>query len=244
MYFENLLLANSIATTVVSGQAVAMSSLRSQSCAGVDGCRRGWVVATRSGLQVCATFSEVMAIADLIAVDMPIGMPPPMPRRAELECRRYISPRGSTIFPTPPRACLSAATYLEACELSMIVTGKKISKQAWNILSKIHEIDDCLSADNAHRVIEVHPESSFTAMNGDCPLSSKHREQGRIARRVLLEPVFGPIKHVPIGAKIDDVFDVYAALWSAERFCANTHRSFPATEMQRDQRQLLMRIVT
>lgn len=201
-------------------------------------------MASREGVSLYTEFGAVVDEFDLVGVDMPIGMPPPHPRLAEIEARRYLSPRGSTIFPTPARACLEAENYASACEMSLGAVGKRISKQAWNILPKIREVDRVTSVQAEHFVVEVHPECSFVALSGGRPLSSKHTAFGRRQRETLLEPIFGSIPKPPRGAQSDDVLDAFAALWSVERFANNTHRTFPATQTQRDQRGLAMRIVT
>ena len=213
-------------------------------CAGVDGCRSGWLVASRTGVSVYAAFAAVVDEFDLVGVDMPIGMPPPHPRLADIEARRYISPRGSTIFPTPARACLQADSYAQACAISRTAVGQKISKQAWNILPKIREVDRAVGVESEPFVVEVHPECSFAALSDGRPLSSKHTAFGRQQRLHLLEPIFGSLPKAPDGARTDDVLDAFAVLWSTERFANNTHRTFPATQTQRDQRGLRMRIVT
>jgi predicted RNase H-like nuclease len=219
-------------------------SVRGARCVGVDGCPGGWVAAARDGVRVFTSFAELVTQFDLIAVDMPIGMPPPAPRNAELQARRFISPRGSTIFPTPPRVCLSAHSYTDACEKSFAATGKKISRQAWNILGKIAEVDQVVSRATEQTIIEVHPECSFAMMNGGHPLlTSKQRPIGREQRVALLQTHFDHLATPPKGAKSDDTLDAYAALWTAERCLADTHRVFPTTETQRDERGLLMQII-
>ncbi|HEY4333719.1 MAG TPA: DUF429 domain-containing protein [Ilumatobacteraceae bacterium] len=213
-------------------------------CAGVDGCATGWVVATRRGVVVIEHISAILGGAhDVIAIDIPIGLPSGEERLCEREARRYLSPRGSTIFPTPPRACLGARDYADACARSLAVCGKKLSQQTWRIVPKIGEVDDALAAADASRVIEVHPECAFAAMNGDVPLVTKHGSAGLAARAALIEHEFGPIIARVAGAKHDDVLDAYAALWSAERFARGDHRVMPATTTQVDQRGLPMRII-
>ena len=165
-----------------------------------------------------------------VAVDMPIGLPSHTARISELQARRYLSPRGSTVFPTPVRACLDATDYADACRLSVAARGFKISKQSWHILAKIAELDRAITPAHSGRVIEAYPECSFAAMNGDRPLVSKHSVAGidhrlqLIRREFHLEPSWvGP-------TKLDDVLDAYAMLWTAERFAHGEHRTFPDGE--------------
>ena len=76
-----------------------------------------------------------------VAIDIPIGLPESGPRRADVEARRRVGPRRNSVFPAPARAVLGATTYAEACARSRQVSGKAISKQLFNILGKIAEVD-------------------------------------------------------------------------------------------------------
>ena len=217
---------------------------RLDTCAGLDGCRAGWVVATRAGVSVAASLDEVLSQRHrVVGVDMPIGLAANGDRHADRAARRFISPRGSTIFSTPPRVCLRASDYADACERSARASGKKISLQSWHILGKIADLDHALTPADEDRVVEVHPECSFAEMNGGTPLVSKHSAEGRAVRTALLETVFGALPPTPRGAARDDVLDAYAVLWTAERFAAGLHRDLGAEVGQRDERGLLMRIV-
>ena len=110
-------------------------------------------------------------------------------------------------------------------------------------MAKIKEVDAFISRDHEHRVAEMHPECSFLAMNNDEPLASKHTSVGIEQRTRLVESHFA-ITPIPLRfARIDDVLDAYAVLWSAERFAAGKHRTMPEHHEQRDARDLLMRIV-
>jgi predicted RNase H-like nuclease len=213
-------------------------------CAGVDGCRAGWVVATRAGAWMVEKIADVVAMNfAVIGIDMPIGLPNGELRECESEARRFIAPRGSTIFTTPPRACLDATDYRHACEIARAITGKAISKQAWNILPKMREIDSVVTSGDSDRIIEVHPECSFAAMNGGRVLPSKQSHDGIALRTASIERVLGPTPAAVRGARRDDVLDAYAVLWTAERFARGTHRVMPAGSDQRDDRGLPMRIV-
>jgi predicted RNase H-like nuclease len=214
-----------------------------QRCAGVDGCKGGWVVASRDGAHVEPSIANVIATFDIVGIDMPIGLPNIFSRQSDFEARRYLRPRGSTVFPTPPRACIDATDYSQACELAREATGKAISIQAWNIVPKIKEVDALISRDHERRVAEMHPECSFLAMNNDEALASKHTSVGIEQRSKLVESHFGVTPIALRFARIDDVLDAYAVLWSAERFAAGTHRTMPEHDEQRDARGLLMRIV-
>jgi len=180
---------------------------------------------------------------DVIAIDMPMGLSDDGLRSCELDARRFISPRGSTIFPTPVRACLDARDYAHACELSRRAIGKAISIQAWHILPKIRELDECVAVTDGERVIEAHPECSFASMNGDRVLGSKHASSGIEVRTALVHAAFDITPPRVAGAGFDDVLDAFALLWTAERFARGAHREFPSGAPERDRSGRVMRIV-
>src|SRR5438067_2221284 len=118
---------------------------------GIDGCRGGWVVATSDQwpsftLTIVQSVQEAFVDSDIVAIDVPIGLPRVGPRACDLEARRRLGPRqGSRVFPAPCRAALAGNTYNECCELNFTVCGKKLSKQAHAILAKIREVDSVMT---------------------------------------------------------------------------------------------------
>ncbi len=132
--------------------------------AGIDGCRRGWVVTfakVASGLseriELCPTFEDAMTVtADVavIAVDMPIGLlddPRPGGRPCDVEARRRLPGRTSSVFSPPPRRVLEARLFEEA-------RGHGMTIQSFHLLPKIREIDAWIDPDRQLRVREAHPE--------------------------------------------------------------------------------------
>ena len=210
-----------------------------QSIAGADGCPDGWVIATRRGVSVVSAITA--SAQSVLGIDMPIGLPEAGPRSCDVEARKFLGPRRSSVFPTPPRVCLGARDHSEAVVLARKSTGVGISIQAFHLLPKIAQIDRAISADDERRILEVHPECSFAVMNGGVPLSSKKSAEGVALRTSLLTARFGTLPPRPRGARIDDLLDAYAVLWSTERFVAGTARVFGDGE--RDARGLLMRII-
>lgn len=209
---------------------------------GVDGCPGGWLVASREGLALVASFADVLAThAGAVAVDMPIGLPATWGRSCDAAARRFLSPRGSTIFPTPPRALLDATTYEDASARSRRSFGKGLTKQTFHLFAKIRDVDAAMSPSLEHRAAEAHPECAFLALCGS-HLPPKRTAEGRAARLAALEPLFGPIPLGIRGAKPDDVLDAYVLVWTAERFAAGAH--LVHGDGERDERGLVMRIVT
>jgi predicted RNase H-like nuclease len=207
--------------------------------AGIDGCKTGWIVATERAVIVVPTLDlDRFTIA---GIDMPIGLLDGPPRACDIAARKYLERAGSSVFPAPPRAALECTDYHEALATSRTVTGRGISKQTFNIIRKVAELDRLIDASNQHSVIEVHPECAFKAMNCDEKLLPKKTLEGQNARRRLLNDHFDVPSTAPRGAAIDDMLDAYAVLWSVRRFQRGEHRTFG--DGQRDARGIEMRIV-
>jgi predicted RNase H-like nuclease len=86
---------------------------------GVDACKAGWVGIALSGRTItaytAAHVDELVAAAhtdgsvDVVAIDMPIGLPDDGTRRADGLARAAVGPRRSSVFITPVRAALEAS---------------------------------------------------------------------------------------------------------------------------------------
>jgi predicted RNase H-like nuclease len=164
---------------------------------GVDGCKAGWFYVAALGesyefgivntlAQLFDTYETIMEVI----VDIPIGLfdNGTSPRACDIEARKYLSPRGSTVFPAPLRPCLSAEGYAEACTISKSLSGKSVSKQAYNIFNKIDEIDSLLRSDNKYRLTikEAHPELGFCFLNNGRPLLTKKKDADGLSERLNL----------------------------------------------------------
>jgi predicted RNase H-like nuclease len=214
------------------------------SVVGVDGCHSGWVVATRTDVVVIDRLGPLVSdpAITVIGVDMPIGLPERWGRQADDAARRFLGRRSSTVFPTPPRSLLGEESFDAANARSRLEYGRGLPHQSFNLFPKIREIDALVRPEQGERVIEVHPECSFCAMAGG-PVPPKQTAEGRDQRLRLLEPRYGDIvRSRPAGARIDDVLDAFAALWSSERFARAEHIVHGPVE--RDRRGLPMRIVS
>jgi predicted RNase H-like nuclease len=222
------------------------------SIAGVDGCKGGWLCVA---IDATATMSAFVArdVQDLverlpsdcrIGIDIPIGLPTTNSRQAELAARKVLGPRASSVFPVPLRVALDGATREAASDLQAAVhaRGCRLSVQTWAILPKIREMDDFLGThrDLTNRIFEVHPEVSFCHWNGLQPLSeSKKRSAGKRQRSALIDSIW-PGERTRIEAELraefcgswamDDLYDAFAALWSANRIVRGEAAAYPATE--------------
>lgn len=226
---------------------------------GVDGCRAGWFAVfhdlsnSRRWWRVFPSIDAIASCADapsVIAIDVPIGLSDIGARECDLEARRLIGPRRSSVFPAPIRPVLAASTYREACEMRRHVEEKSLSMQAWAIVPKIREIDDALRSNPALRQVvhEVHPEACFFEMNKKTHLQySKKRVAGREERLAILRPEFGAalttaLTPRPDGCKSDDVLDAFSAVWTAARISSGAAYSLPSSPA-RDSCDLSMEIV-
>ena len=202
---------------------------------GVDGCRAGWLV-VGARLDPSGEFGQLswsleleaasFIDADLVAIDMPMGLAADGPRSCDQQARALLGPRRSSVFPSPVRAALGAVDYREACDLSFAASGRKLSKQAYNLLPKIRQLDQLLLANpgRSDRVHEVHPELAFSQWNGGEPMAhGKKTAAGAAQRQALVEAEFpGLALKIRTGvAKSqladDDILDAIACLWSARR---------------------------
>ena len=202
---------------------------------GVDGCRAGWLV-VGAMLHPSGEFEQLswsleleaasFIDADLVAIDMPMGLAADGPRPCDQQARALLGPRRSSVFPSPVRAALGAVDYREACDLSFAASGRKLSKQAYNLLPKIRQLDQLLLADpgRSDRVHEVHPELAFSQWNGGEPMAQgKKTAAGAAQRQALVEAQFpGLALKIRTGvAKSqladDDILDAIACLWIARR---------------------------
>jgi predicted RNase H-like nuclease len=200
--------------------------------AGVDGCPGGWIAATRDD-QGQLTWRllrspELPALADVIAIDIPIGLPATGRRPLEAGVRRELGRRGSSVFPTPVRAVLAATTYEEACRLSRLACdGRAISLQTWHLMDKVREVD---ALGPLSHLIEAHPELSFQRMTGRV-LAPKKTLQGRQERITVLTDILGVDVSALLGqrpgpARPDDALDALALIWTAGRFARGAHEAF------------------
>lgn len=210
--------------------------------AGVDGCKAGWVaIVLDEGGFVRATlerrFDALQALlgeCSWIAVDIPVGLVDRGTRRADVEARRRLGSRASTLFVTPPREALQAPTYAEANRLARGLSGSGVSRQAYALRERILEVEAVAGRDQ--RVVEVHPELSFlelarwiNAPTGALP--PKKTWSGLAARRRLLEAA-GIVVPEDVGragiAGADDILDAAAAAWTARRVASGSAYSLPA----------------
>jgi predicted RNase H-like nuclease len=203
---------------------------------GVDWHRRGWVAVVLRGEEPARALVAddlgmlIDRVADVacVGVDMPIGLPD-TEREADVLARAFVGPRRSSVFATPPAAVLSASSFAAANVVARQRVGKGISQQAWALRHNIARVAGVAAADP--RVIEVHPEVSFCALQGEPLRFAKTTWNGHALRRAALARAgidlpddLGEAGTVhPV-----DVLDAAVAAWSARRYAEGRARSLPA----------------
>lgn len=204
--------------------------------AGVDLARGALAVVVLEGNRVvdafrCETFAEALLVeAEVIGVDIQIGLPESGGRAADEEARRFVGVRASSVFATPIRAVLEAPTYAEARRVATRLTGKSVSAQAYALGRRILEVDEYAERDE--RVIEVHPEVSFREL-AHRPLKSKHRLEGLVERRALLEEAGIEVPASAPRIAEPDLLDATIVAWTAQRYARGEAVSLPQGHRER-----------
>lgn len=154
---------------------------------GIDGTRNGWVSAEYFGNTWKIDFHKKLENIDFrkALVDIPIGLPEDSVRECDIKARDFLSPeRHYSIFNCPVRDAVYADSYEEACGINEEKTGKRISKQAWNITPKIREANQ---VEKNRELRESHPEVFFKSIEKSSVKHSKNTEKGLKERRKVLE---------------------------------------------------------
>ena len=214
---------------------------------GVDGCKGGWISIRKEvgsgeiSSQLLSASEQLVtqpAPPEVLALDIPIGLTDSGPRRCDTIARQMLGqPRGSSVFPAPIRPALAATDRKKADQISRSVDGKGVPAQAFGLYPRIREIDELVRRDGQARtyIYEVHPELCFMALNDGTPiLESKKSHKGMDIRKSLIQAHFGQgalrsvrQNHPASAVADDDIFDAFAALWTAERIHLGVARVIP-----------------
>lgn len=179
-------------------------SRKMNTAVGVDGCKAGWFCFRKDpssiSFGIASNLEELTSLlpkGSKIFIDIPIGLIDSGSdgRACDIAARKALGfPRGTSVFPAPAFSVLEAKNYEDAKRLSLKAIGKKMSKQAFNILDKIREVNNFLisNRNSGYTIREVHPEICFRALNDQQPMkNSKKRSAGFDERMIVLE------KHLP-----------------------------------------------
>jgi predicted RNase H-like nuclease len=200
------------------------------STVGVDACRKGWFAVCLSpnngwAIEIFTTIRDLwnaFQSVSLLLIDIPIGLPESGKRQCDIDARKILKQRKTSVFPAPCRQAIHANSYQKACRINNKILGAELSVQTWNIAGKIREVDDLLITDEKarRRVRESHPEICFWALAGGQPMKHyKKTDQGLSERRKLLKKT-KPTTHEIINAAMntyyrkdlatDDILDAIA----------------------------------
>ena len=219
--------------------------------AGVDGCPRGWFRIcreTQSGALVFDLLERPEQIwraaphPRVIAIDMPIGLPPGGPRACDRAARALLGARRSSVFPAPIRPTLVAADRAEASRIGRAIDGRGVGAQAFGIYPR-HGLPEGVT------VREAHPELCFRAWRagqGDPPIAHSKRTAEGLAERLdcvegwlgtgLIERARDSACDRPYRKKDlsdDDILDAAATLWTAHRIADGRAERVPARGSER-----------
>ena len=213
---------------------------------GIDGCRGGWVFAYRLDEKWKIEFYRNLEDADMlieksevICIDMPMGLPETA--RQERECdtllRKLLGyPFSSTVFNVPCRQSVYADNYEDANELNKEILGKGLSKQSWNISSKIKELDIYIK-DHNEMILnfrECHPELAFKCLKGSLLQHKKKMNEG-IQERIHILKRYSKLKETGIfklvetssAIKKDDILDAMVLSLTAQGMTTNRYATLP-----------------
>ncbi len=209
---------------------------------GVDACPAGWVGVVIDPQRRASVFvaPDIAGLVDLVrerhdvpvvAVDIPIGLPDAGGRQADAQARRALVGKASSVFSTPVRAAVEAATYEEARAANLAATGGRtsVSAQAYALREKVLQVDAWVRGRPGAHVIEVHPEVSFARMAGAPLLARKKDADGVRARRQALAAhgIVAPAWFRGAGFGEDDLLDACAVAWTAVRHVLGVSESYP-----------------
>lgn len=165
----------------------------------VDGCPGGWVGFVVGGAVAAPVLLASATLAQLaeeatracqsplatLAIDMPlVGEHEGACSEAYARfARRMLPGCAARVFSPPSPEAVACDTFPQANAANRRVTGKGLSKQAWNLVPKVREARTLRGRlSESTRMIEVHPEVCFAQLAGKPIALSKKTEEGARVR--------------------------------------------------------------
>lgn len=202
---------------------------------GIDGCKSGWFYVgldenDKFSFGVISDISEIkneINNAEQALIDIPIGLreTDTNERLCDLEARKVLGPRRSSVFPPPSRLALEFDDYNQASQINFQCTGRRLSKQSFAIMKKINEVDEFIrNFEMQNKIREMHPEICFWALNGNRPMEyNKKKVEGIKERTLLLKQLYDRTEELISDAKknflrkdlsTDDIIDALVGVIS------------------------------
>ena len=209
--------------------------------AGIDGCKAGWVMVRCDAEGHFGAPQVGKALGDLdltekmmVVIDIPIGLPNSGRRACDSEARHKLERRRNSVFLDVRRPLLCKSSYEEANDWGK-QDGIGVSRQLWNIMDKIREVDEWISSKQNPTLREGHPELSFLAAARQ-PMSHHKRTAAGLAERLeALRDFVCPERSLELmektshsGVAPDDILDALALCRSAARVVLRCHEQVPA----------------
>ena len=187
-------------------------------------------------------------------IDMPIGL---LEAGGVRECDRLARAalgrgQASSVFSPPIRQVSLLTDYVKANQLSRQLSGKGLSKQAFNITPKIRELDALLNSKQRRGYWqECHPELVFRSLSAtDDILPRKKTDEGQAMRLQALSMLPEAQRSLDTALAdyprksvlADDIIDALACFFTALLPLAS--RSYLPEQAEYDNRGLAMQLCT
>lgn len=212
--------------------------------AGIDGSKGGWVCVSgyennykKLKFEKLKEFNAIkLKNFSLVLVDIPIGLDIDLKKGGRIVdnlARKELLTNKSSIFNAPSRLVLDAKSYEEANRINKS-KGMGLSKQSWNLVKKIKEVDGYIKNSKESIIFESHPEIIFQIMKKSKISTKKKNSEGIVERRNLLEK--NGFNRVFLEKNLlakdnfykqDDFIDACSLFWSANRAIANKEIRIP-----------------
>lgn len=192
-----------------------MMSSSQKRWAGIDGCKGGWIVCEVG--ESSAGFSFVQHLSELnpelyetVLIDIPLAFAGNGHRSCEVEAKKRLKKRSSSLFFTPVKEAVMENDYIKGLEINRLKIGKGFSKQAFYLFPKIREAV-AFKQKHSLKVFESHPELCFVGWAGSPPQFSKKTKEGEYERLLLIErlspQLLAVLKEAPFQKSRDDMID-------------------------------------
>lgn len=162
---------------------------------GVDACPNGWLatVIESNNVSIESPYPDFKQLynsypnADLILVDIPIGLQNEERRRCDKLARNLLGCRGESVFYAPSEGAIGHGDYGDAKQKHKNDIGHGLMKQAHNLREDILDVRNTIEDSYDGVVRESHPELCFAALNEQPIAYPKSSDVGRELRMQLLE---------------------------------------------------------